>query len=56
MTVGTKKVWYTGKVLIDGADAETLSVGEMVTFINWGNLVVKAVNRCDIQVVLCKNS
>ncbi|KAK2184184.1 hypothetical protein NP493_277g03032 [Ridgeia piscesae] len=43
--VGTKKIWYSGKVFIDGADAETLSPGEMVTFINWGNLVVKSINR-----------
>jgi len=47
--VGTKKIWYSGKVFIDGADAETLSPGEMVTFINWGNLVVKSINRCDLR-------
>ncbi|XP_043917515.1 bifunctional glutamate/proline--tRNA ligase isoform X9 [Protopterus annectens] len=43
--VGTKSVWYGPKVLIDGADAETLSEGEMVTFINWGNLNIIKINR-----------
>jgi bifunctional glutamyl/prolyl-tRNA synthetase len=39
--VGIKKVWYGPRVLIDGADANSLSIGENVTFINWGNLVIK---------------
>ena len=30
---------------IERADAETLKEGENVTFINWGNLVVKKINR-----------
>ena len=44
-SVGTKQVWYGPKVYIDGADAETLSQGEVVTFINWGNLIIKSINR-----------
>ncbi|KAF3833094.1 hypothetical protein F7725_026759 [Dissostichus mawsoni] len=33
--VGMKEVWYGPRVLVEGADAETFSEGEMVTFINW---------------------
>ncbi|KFV67057.1 Bifunctional glutamate/proline--tRNA ligase, partial [Dryobates pubescens] len=43
--VGLKPVWYGSRVLIDGADAETLTEGEVVTFINWGNIVITKLNR-----------
>eukprot|EP00066_Takifugu_rubripes_P018570 XP_011607836.1 PREDICTED: bifunctional glutamate/proline--tRNA ligase isoform X1 [Takifugu rubripes] len=43
--VGMKEVWYGPKVLIEGADAETFSEGEMVTFINWGNLIITKINK-----------
>ena len=42
--------WLSNKILlltvvIDGADAETLKEGENATFINWGNLMIKKVNK-----------
>ena len=37
---------------IERADAETLKEGENVTFINWGNLIVKKINRFG-NVTLC---
>ncbi|XP_034427505.1 bifunctional glutamate/proline--tRNA ligase isoform X7 [Hippoglossus hippoglossus] len=43
--VGMKEVWYGPRVLIEGADAETFSEGEMVTFINWGNLIITKINK-----------
>ncbi|XP_052661267.1 bifunctional glutamate/proline--tRNA ligase isoform X4 [Harpia harpyja] len=43
--VGLKPVWYSSRVLIEGADAETLTVGEVVTFINWGNIIITKLNR-----------
>ncbi|XP_005523377.1 PREDICTED: bifunctional glutamate/proline--tRNA ligase isoform X2 [Pseudopodoces humilis] len=43
--VGLKPVWYSSRVLIEGADAETLSEGEVVTFINWGNIIITKLNR-----------
>ncbi|KAM8810152.1 bifunctional glutamate/proline--tRNA ligase isoform 2-T2 [Eudromia elegans] len=43
--VGLKPVWYSSRVLIEGADAETLAEGEVVTFINWGNLIITKLNR-----------
>ena len=38
-------MWTSPKTYIDGADAETLHFDEKVTLINWGNFVVKAINR-----------
>ncbi|XP_033000648.1 bifunctional glutamate/proline--tRNA ligase isoform X6 [Lacerta agilis] len=43
--VGLKPVWYSPKVLVEGADAETLTEGEMVTFINWGNIIVTKIHK-----------
>ncbi|XP_040407084.1 bifunctional glutamate/proline--tRNA ligase isoform X6 [Cygnus olor] len=43
--VGLKPVWYGSRVLIEGADAETLTEGEVVTFINWGNIIITKLNR-----------
>ncbi|XP_061481150.1 bifunctional glutamate/proline--tRNA ligase isoform X3 [Rhineura floridana] len=43
--VGLKPVWYSPKVLIEGADAETLTEGEMVTFINWGNSIITKIHK-----------
>lgn len=43
--VGTKEVWVAQKILIDRIDAESLKEGENATFINWGNLLIKKINR-----------
>ncbi|XP_030800484.1 bifunctional glutamate/proline--tRNA ligase isoform X4 [Camarhynchus parvulus] len=43
--VGLKPVWYSSRVLIEGVDAETLAEGEVVTFINWGNIIITKLNR-----------
>ncbi|KAI3377639.1 hypothetical protein L3Q82_008798 [Scortum barcoo] len=43
--VGLKQVWYGPQVLVEGADAETFTEGEMVTFINWGNLTITKINK-----------
>uniref|UniRef100_A0A8C5EEK7 Bifunctional glutamate/proline--tRNA ligase n=1 Tax=Gouania willdenowi TaxID=441366 RepID=A0A8C5EEK7_GOUWI len=43
--VGMKEVWYGARVLVEGADAETFTEGEVVTFINWGNLVITKIQR-----------
>uniref|UniRef100_A0A673KX14 Bifunctional glutamate/proline--tRNA ligase-like n=1 Tax=Sinocyclocheilus rhinocerous TaxID=307959 RepID=A0A673KX14_9TELE len=42
--VGMKQVWYGPKVLIEGADAETFTEGETVTFINWGNVIITKIH------------
>ncbi|KAM6217399.1 bifunctional glutamate/proline--tRNA ligase [Rhynchocyon petersi] len=43
--VGLKPVWYSPKVFIEGADAKTLSEGETVTFINWGNMNITKIHK-----------
>lgn len=43
--VGMKQVWYGPKVFIEGADAETFTEGETVTFINWGNIIITKIHR-----------
>ncbi|KAK9886701.1 hypothetical protein WA026_017618 [Henosepilachna vigintioctopunctata] len=43
--VGTKSVWIGPKILIDKADVEVLKEGQNATFINWGNLMIKKINK-----------
>jgi bifunctional glutamyl/prolyl-tRNA synthetase len=43
--VGMKKVWLSPSVLIEAADADSLTVGEKVTFMDMGNVKVVAVER-----------
>jgi len=40
-----KPVWYGSKVWIEKDDADHFVVGENVTFINWGNLIIKSIDR-----------
>lgn len=49
--VGMKNVWYGPRVLVEGADAETFSEGEVVTFINWGNLIITKINKCVLIII-----
>jgi bifunctional glutamyl/prolyl-tRNA synthetase len=50
-TIGTKTVWVGPRILIDGVDAGTLKEGENTTFINWGNLLIRKINRADGKIV-----
>ena len=43
--VGKKEVWYSSRLLMEGADAQTLSVGETVTLMNWGNVVITTIDK-----------
>merc|ERR1719411_2468680 len=43
--VGEKTIWTGSNLIIDGVDAEQLKIGENATFINWGNIMIKAVNK-----------
>ena len=49
--VGVKTVWIGPRVLIDYADAEQLKVGENATFVNWGNLTIKAIKKESGKIV-----
>lgn len=44
-SVGEKEVWYSSRLLMEGADAQTLSEGETVTLIHWGNVRVTKLSR-----------
>ncbi|XP_059478554.1 bifunctional glutamate/proline--tRNA ligase [Neocloeon triangulifer] len=48
--VGTKTVWVGPKILIDRADADILKEGENTTFINWGNILIKKINRANGKI------
>ncbi|XP_023226896.1 bifunctional glutamate/proline--tRNA ligase-like [Centruroides sculpturatus] len=43
--IGTKTIWIGSKLLIDKSDAEAMKEGENVTFINWGNLLIKSIEK-----------
>lgn len=43
--VGKKVIWRHSRVLIDYIDAELLKENENATFINWGNLLIKKINK-----------
>ncbi|CAG9764840.1 unnamed protein product [Ceutorhynchus assimilis] len=48
--VGNKEVWVGPKVLIDRVDADSLREGENATFINWGNLLIKKINKLNGKI------
>lgn len=48
--IGNKVVWLGPKILIDLVDAEALKEGENATFINWGNLMIKKINKKDGKI------
>ncbi|CAH0551913.1 unnamed protein product [Brassicogethes aeneus] len=50
-TFGNKDVWLSPEVLIDRADADLLKEGENTTFIYWGNLVIKKINKKNNKIV-----
>lgn len=43
--VGQKSVWISPRLLIDLEDANALKENENTTFINWGNLKIKKINK-----------
>ena len=45
LDIGEKKAWTGPDLIIDGIDAEQLEMGENVTSINWGNIMIKAENK-----------
>lgn len=43
--LGTKKVFYSSKVLIDQEDAAVLTDGEEFTLMDWGNAIVEKIHK-----------
>lgn len=56
--VGTRPVRYGSRLVIDYVDAEAIHEGETVTFVNWGNMLIRRVDRdtngniCLVQAAL----
>ncbi|XP_055373827.1 bifunctional glutamate/proline--tRNA ligase [Condylostylus longicornis] len=48
--VGKKLVHYGPRILIDYVDAEMLKENENATFINWGNLKIKKINKTNNKI------
>ncbi|MCG8711260.1 hypothetical protein JHU04_004663, partial [Brenneria sp. 4F2] len=42
--VSEKKVIYSKNIIIDKADAEVLELGEEVTLMDWGNVIITSKN------------
>lgn len=43
--VGTKKVIFAKDVLVDQADAQSFAEGEEITFMDWGNVIIKKIHK-----------
>ena len=43
--IGQKSVYYSEKAFMEGEDANMVKEGDLVTFINWGNLRITKVNK-----------
>ncbi|XP_076330314.1 LOW QUALITY PROTEIN: bifunctional glutamate/proline--tRNA ligase-like [Tachypleus tridentatus] len=41
--IGMKTIWTGPRILVDRFDAETMKEGDNVTFINWGNMIIKSI-------------
>lgn len=49
--VGTKKTAYASEITIDQQDASTLAIDEEITLMDWGNAIVREINKADNGVV-----
>ncbi|KAJ8309483.1 hypothetical protein KUTeg_014357 [Tegillarca granosa] len=49
--IGMKDIWYSSRLYIEGADAVLIKEGEIVTFINWGNLKIVKINKKQDKIV-----
>ncbi|KFM81927.1 Bifunctional glutamate/proline--tRNA ligase, partial [Stegodyphus mimosarum] len=43
--LGTKDIYVGPKLLVDSEDAENMKIGDNVTFINWGNLLITDIKK-----------
>ena len=48
--VGQKTVWRAPRIFIEATDASDLKEGENATFINWGNITVKKINKVNGKI------
>lgn len=43
--LGTKKVIFANEALVDQADAQSFAEGEEITFMDWGNVIIKKIHK-----------
>jgi len=49
--VGTKGIWRTRRVVVEGADVALMKEGDVVTFIQWGNMKIVSLQKNSQGVV-----
>lgn len=49
--IGEKAVWYSNKVWVEGEDAAAVTEGQVVTLINWGNVLITKINRLASRIL-----
>lgn len=49
-SIGEKVVWRAPRVFIEAVDAADLKEGENATFINWGNIMIKKINKVNGKI------
>ncbi|XP_071527689.1 bifunctional glutamate/proline--tRNA ligase isoform X2 [Panulirus ornatus] len=49
-SIGMKTVWTGPHVFIEAADAAELKEGQNATFINWGNILIKKINKVNGKI------
>ncbi|GES57092.1 glutamyl-tRNA synthetase [Aspergillus terreus] len=49
--LGTKKVFFSRKILLSQEDAASLKLGEEITLMNWGNAIVKKISSSPSGIV-----
>ena len=55
LSTGEKDVYYGSKVLLEAEDVAALNPDQMITMINWGNMVVDHIARDADKVCLLSN-
>lgn len=54
--LGTKKVTYSGQILVEQEDAKTFEEDEEITLMNWGNAIVRKINHSMLGMSKTVNS
>ncbi|GBM15901.1 Bifunctional glutamate/proline--tRNA ligase [Araneus ventricosus] len=54
--LGTKTIHVGSRLLVDDFDAKAMKVGENVTFINWGNLLITNISKKADGEIECVNA
>ncbi|CAG8452271.1 842_t:CDS:10 [Ambispora leptoticha] len=53
--IGTKRTTFASNVLLEQEDAKTFEIGEEITLMDWGNAIVKAINKSEENPEIVKS-